>query len=121
MTATMFWWALMLSQRSSRERVFTRARISICHVVNGRTGQHFFGAHRRDRASISQWRFCVDAFRRRSRDGGGLRWFAAYGVVIAIGLSAAAVAIAVTIVLFRPLAERTDWSRKFRGIIGAGS
>jgi len=32
--------------------------------------------------------------------GGGIRWFAAYGVVIAIGLSAAAVAIAVTIVLF---------------------
>jgi ABC-2 type transport system permease protein len=28
--------------------------------------------------------------------GGGIRWFAAYGVVIAIGLSAAAVAIAVT-------------------------
>ena len=33
--------------------------------------------------------------------GGGARWFAAFGVVIAIGLSAAAIAIAVTIVLFR--------------------
>src|ERR1700686_4694106 len=33
--------------------------------------------------------------------GGGIRWFAAFGVVIAIGLSAAAVAIAVTIMLFR--------------------
>src|ERR1700736_4165541 len=33
--------------------------------------------------------------------GGGIRWFSAYGVVAAIGLSAAAVAIAVTIVLFR--------------------
>jgi ABC-2 type transport system permease protein len=33
--------------------------------------------------------------------GGGIRWFAAYGVVVAIGLSAAAVALAVTIVLFR--------------------
>src|ERR1700686_5342217 len=32
--------------------------------------------------------------------GGGFRWFSAFGVVIAIGLSAAAVAIAVTIVLF---------------------
>src|SRR5258705_14016319 len=32
--------------------------------------------------------------------GGGIRWFAAYGVVIAIGLSAAATAIAFTIVLF---------------------
>jgi hypothetical protein len=35
--------------------------------------------------------------------GGGLRWLAAYGVVVAIGLSAAAVAIAVTIVLFRTI------------------
>jgi ABC-2 type transport system permease protein len=33
--------------------------------------------------------------------GGGIRWFSAYGVVIAIGLTAAAVAIVVTIVLFR--------------------
>ena len=33
--------------------------------------------------------------------GGGVRWLAAYGVVVAIGLSAAAVAIAVTIALFR--------------------
>ena len=33
--------------------------------------------------------------------GGGVRWFAAYGVVVAIGLSASAVAIAVTVLLFR--------------------
>ena len=32
---------------------------------------------------------------------GGARWFAAFGVVIAIGLSAAAIAIAVTLILFR--------------------
>ncbi|MDB5656755.1 MAG: hypothetical protein JWQ94_4368 [Tardiphaga sp.] len=32
---------------------------------------------------------------------GGLRWFAAYGVVVAIGLSASAVAIAVTVGLFQ--------------------
>src|ERR1700674_2200260 len=32
--------------------------------------------------------------------GGGIRWFAAFGVVIAIGLSAAAVGVAVTIGLF---------------------
>jgi ABC-2 type transport system permease protein len=38
--------------------------------------------------------------------GGGVRWFAAYGVVIAIGLSAAAVAIAVTILLFRSIGPR---------------
>jgi ABC-2 type transport system permease protein len=33
--------------------------------------------------------------------GGGTRWLAAYGVVVAIGLSAAAVAIALTVGLFR--------------------
>lgn len=33
--------------------------------------------------------------------GGGTRWFAAYGVVVVIGLSAAAVAIAMTVALFR--------------------
>src|SRR5213079_1128067 len=33
--------------------------------------------------------------------GGGIRWFSAFGVVIAIGLSAAAVAIAITVALFR--------------------
>src|SRR6186997_1767826 len=32
---------------------------------------------------------------------GGIRWFSAFGVVIAIGLSAAAVAIAITVLLFR--------------------
>src|SRR5450432_1690509 len=46
--------------------------------------------------------------------GGGIRWFAAYGVVIAIGLSAAAVAVAVTIVLFHLIGpSRTGWLRKF--------
>src|SRR3978361_237331 len=33
--------------------------------------------------------------------GGGARWFSAFGVVVAIGLSAAAVAIAITLLLFR--------------------
>jgi ABC-2 type transport system permease protein len=33
--------------------------------------------------------------------GGGARWFAAYGVVVAIGLSASAVAIMLTVALFR--------------------
>ena len=33
--------------------------------------------------------------------GGGARWLAAFGVVVAMGLSAAAIAIAVTILLFR--------------------
>src|SRR5664279_5472556 len=54
--------------------------------------------------------------------GGGARWFAAYGVVVAIGLSASAVAIAVTIVLFRLIGpSRTRLvAQILAAIIGAG-
>jgi ABC-2 type transport system permease protein len=54
--------------------------------------------------------------------GGGVRWFAAYGVVIAIGLSAAAVAIAVTIVLFHLIGpSRTRLvAQILAAIVGAG-
>src|SRR6476659_8385197 len=54
--------------------------------------------------------------------GGGARWFSAYGVVIAIGSSAAAVAIAVTIVLFRLIGpSRTRLAAQIlAAIIGAG-
>jgi ABC-2 type transport system permease protein len=53
---------------------------------------------------------------------GGVRWFAAYGVVIAIGLSAAAVAITVTIMLFRSIGpQRTRLvAQILAAIIGAG-
>ena len=54
--------------------------------------------------------------------GGGVRWFAAYGVVIAIGLSAAAIAIAVTIMLFRSIGPRRTRlvAQILAAIIGAG-
>src|SRR6266404_1485487 len=54
--------------------------------------------------------------------GGGARWFAAYGVVIAIGLSAAAVAIAVTVLLFRLIGPgRTRLvAQIIAAIVGAG-
>ena len=54
--------------------------------------------------------------------GGGLRWFSGYGLVVAIGLSAAAVAIAVTIVLFRLIGpSRTRLvAQILAAIIGAG-
>ena len=54
--------------------------------------------------------------------GGGVRWFAAYGVVIAIGLSAAAVAITVTIMLFRAIGPRRTRlvAQILAAIIGAG-
>jgi ABC-2 type transport system permease protein len=54
--------------------------------------------------------------------GGGIRWFSAFGVVVAIGLSAAAVAIAVTIALFRLIGPgRTRLvAQIIAAIIGAG-
>jgi ABC-2 type transport system permease protein len=54
--------------------------------------------------------------------GGGVRWFAAFGVVVAIGLTAAAVAIAVTIMLFRMIGPgRTRLvAQILAAIIGAG-
>ncbi|THD59949.1 MAG: permease [Bradyrhizobium sp.] len=54
--------------------------------------------------------------------GGGFRWFSAFGVVIAIGLSAAAIAIAVTIVLFWMIGpSRTRLvAQILAAIIGAG-
>ena len=54
--------------------------------------------------------------------GGGARWFAAFGVVIAIGLSAAAIAIAITIVLFRLIgpARTRLIAQILAAIIGAG-
>jgi ABC-2 type transport system permease protein len=54
--------------------------------------------------------------------GGGVRWYAAYGVVVAAGLSAAAVAIAVTVALFRIIGpSRTRLVAQIvAAVIGAG-
>jgi ABC-2 type transport system permease protein len=54
--------------------------------------------------------------------GGGARWLAAFGVVIALGLSAAAVAIAITVALFRLIGpSRTRLvAQILAAIIGAG-
>jgi ABC-2 type transport system permease protein len=54
--------------------------------------------------------------------GGGVRWLAAFGVVIAVGLSAAAIAIAVTIALFRLIGPaRTRLTAQIlAAIVGAG-
>jgi ABC-2 type transport system permease protein len=54
--------------------------------------------------------------------GGGVRWFAAYGVVAAIGLSAVAIAIATTIMLFRLIGpSRTRLvAQILAAVIGAG-
>jgi ABC-2 type transport system permease protein len=54
--------------------------------------------------------------------GGGLRWLAVYAVVTAIGVSAAAVAIAVTILLFRTIGPRRTRfvAQILAAVIGAG-
>ena len=54
--------------------------------------------------------------------GGGAQWFAAYGVVVAIGLSAAALAIAITVALFRLIGpSRTRLAAQIlAAIVGAG-
>jgi ABC-2 type transport system permease protein len=54
--------------------------------------------------------------------GGGVRWLSAFGVVIAIGLTAAALAIAATIVLFRLIgpARTRLVAQILAAIIGAG-
>jgi ABC-2 type transport system permease protein len=54
--------------------------------------------------------------------GGGARWLSAFGVVVALGLSAAAVAIAITILLFRLIGPaRTRFiAQILAAIIGAG-
>ncbi|MEW6147467.1 MAG: permease [Bradyrhizobium sp.] len=54
--------------------------------------------------------------------GGGARWLAAFGVVVAMGLSAAAIAIAVTILLFRLIgpARTRLIAQILAAIIGAG-
>jgi ABC-2 type transport system permease protein len=54
--------------------------------------------------------------------GGGARWLLAFGLVVAIGLSAAAVAIAITVVLFRLIGpSRTRLVAQIvAAVIGAG-
>ncbi|TPQ37895.1 permease [Bradyrhizobium guangdongense] len=54
--------------------------------------------------------------------GGGPRWLAAFGVVVAMGLSASAIAIAITILLFRLIGPaRTRFIAQIvAAIIGAG-
>jgi len=54
--------------------------------------------------------------------GGGIRWLSAFGVVIAVGLTAAAVAIAITVLLFRLIGpSRTRLvAQILAAIIGAG-
>ena len=119
-------WALMLSQAiESVTRVFyARADLDLIMSSPVAAGQRVFGAHRRDRAvGHRDGAVAVDAVRRRAGDRRRRRaGLPAFGVVVAIGLSAAAVAIAVTVVLFRLIGpSRTRLvAQILAAVIGAG-
>src|ERR1700722_7609711 len=125
-TATIFLaWALMLSQAiESVTRVFY-ARADLDLIMSSPVAlTHVFSVRLAAMAvSVTAMAMllatpCVDVL----VFGGGLRWLAAYGVVIAIGLSAAAIAIAVTITLFRLIGPRRTRlvAQVLAAIIGAG-
>src|SRR4029077_13325270 len=104
-TATIFLaWALMLSQAiESVTRVFY-ARADLDLIMSSPVAlTHVFSVRLAAIAlSITAMAtLLATPFVDVLISGGGLRWLAVYGVVTAIGLTAAAVAIAVTILLFR--------------------
>jgi ABC-2 type transport system permease protein len=125
-TATIFLaWALMLSQAiESVTRVFyARADLdlimsspaTLTHVFSTRLAA--IGLSITAMAMLLATPF-VDVLMFR----GGPRWLAVYGVVIAIGLSAAAVAITITILLFRTIGPRRTRliAQILAAVIGAG-
>ena len=126
MTATIFLaWALMLSQAiESVTRVFyARADLDLIMSSPVRLDNVFSVRIAAIALSVTAMALLLSTpFVDVLVIGGGIRWFAAYGVVVAIGLSAAAVAIAVTIVLFRLIGpSRTRLvAQILAAIIGAG-
>ena len=125
-TATIFLaWTLMLSQAiESVTRVF-KARADLDLIMSSPVAlTHVFSVR------LAAIAFSVTAMAMLLATpfvdvlvfGGGLHWLSAYGVVIAIGLSAAAVAITVTIILFRTIGPRRTRlvSQILAAIVGAG-
>ena len=125
-TATVFLaWALMLSQAiESVTRVFyARADLDLIMSSPARLANVFSVRIAAIALSVIAMALLLSTpFVDVLVIGGGIRWFAAYGVVAAIGLSAAAVAIAVTIVLFHLIGpSRTRLAAQIlAAIIGAG-
>src|SRR6478672_4843537 len=105
MTATIFLaWALILSQAiESVTRVFyARADLDLIMSSPTKLAQIFSVRTASITQSVTAMALLLSApFIDVLALGGGARWLAAFGVVIAVGLSAAAIAIAVTIALFR--------------------
>jgi ABC-2 type transport system permease protein len=125
-SATIFLaWALMLSQAiESVTRVFyARADLDLIMSSPARLS-HIFSVRIASIAlSVTAMALLLSApFVDVLVAGGGARWFAAFGVVIAVGLSAAASAVAITIALFRLIGPaRTRLTAQIlAAIIGAG-
>jgi ABC-2 type transport system permease protein len=125
-TATIFLaWALMLSQAiESVTRVFyARADLDLIMSSPAKLSHVFSVRIASIALSVTAMALLLSApFVDVLVAGGGGRWFAAFGVVIAVGLSAAAMAIAVTIALFRLIGPaRTRLTAQIlAAIIGAG-
>jgi ABC-2 type transport system permease protein len=126
MTGTIFLaWALMLSQAiESVTRVFyARADLDLIMSSPVRLANVFSVRIAAIALSVTAMALLLSTpFVDVLAIGGGIRWFAAFGVVAAIGLSAAAVAIAVTLMLFRLIGPgRTRLvAQILAAIIGAG-
>jgi ABC-2 type transport system permease protein len=118
-------WALMLSQAiESVTRVFY-ARADLDLIMSSPTRlTHIFSVRIASIAlSVTMMALLLSApFIDVLVLEGGLRWFAAFGVVVAVGLSAAAIAVAVTIALFRLIGPaRTRLTAQIlAAIVGAG-
>jgi ABC-2 type transport system permease protein len=125
-TATIFLaWALMLSQAiESVTRVFyARADLDLIMSSPAKLSQIFSVRIASIALSVTAMALLLSApFVDVLVAGGGARWFAAFGVVIAVGLSAASAAIAITIALFRLIGPaRTRLTAQIlAAIIGAG-
>jgi len=125
-TATIFLaWALMLSQAiESVTRVFyARADLDLIMSSPVRLNNIFSVRIAAIALSVTAMALLLSSpFVDVLMIAGGVRWFSAFGVVIAIGLSAAAVAIAITVFLFRLIGpSRTRLvAQILAAIIGAG-
>lgn len=126
MTATIFLaWALMLSQAiESVTRVFY-ARSDLDLIMSSPVALTNVFSVRLAAIAVSITAMAMllaTPFVDVLMFGGGVRWLAVYGVVIAVGLTAAAVAIAITILLFRTIGPRRTRfvAQIVAAVIGAG-
>src|SRR6516164_3215647 len=118
-------WALMLSQAiESVTRVFyARADLDLIMSSPARLGNVFSIRIAAIALTVTAMALLLSTpFVDVLVISGGVRWFAAFGVVAAVGLSAAAFAIAITILLFRLIgpARTRLIAQILAAVIGAG-